>query len=110
MFVKEGLKQAPIWSQLRHQIYLGDEKFVARMQQNVSDKESDVQIPKIQKRAIAKTLQEYEKLSRSRDDAISRAYASGAYSYQVLGDYFGLHFTRIGRIVRMNHETKKAKS
>jgi hypothetical protein len=49
-------------------------------------------------------------MSRSRDEAIVKAYASGAYSNQVLGDYFCLHFTRIRNIVRMNREAPKTKS
>ena len=43
------------------------------------------------------------------DDTV-KAYASGAYTYQVLGDYFDLHFTHIGKIVRMNRKNIKTKS
>ena len=75
------------------------------MQRHKGEKAKDLQIPKIQKRPVAKSIQEYEKVSNSRDEAIVKAYASGAYSYQELGDYFGLHFTRIGKIVRMNRES-----
>lgn len=28
------------------------------------------------------------------------AYATGAYSYQQIADYFGMHFISVGRIVR----------
>jgi putative transposase len=103
-FVQAGLKRGPIWSQLNNQIYLGDQNFIERMQLNLAKKDKDLQIPKIQKRPVAKSLQEYEEMSRNRDEAIIKAYASGAYSYQALGDYFGLHFTRIGKIVRMNRK------
>jgi putative transposase len=98
-FVQDGLRRDSIWAQLNNQIYLGDQKFIDSLQQ---EKEKDLQIPKIQKRSIAKTIQEYAKMSSSRDEAIVKAYDSGAYSYQELGEYFGLHFTRIGKIVRMN--------
>lgn len=107
-FVQDGLKRGSIWSQLKNQIYLGDQEFIDRVQQNIGEKENDLQIPKIQKRPVANSLQEYERTSSSRDEAIVKAYASGAYSYQELGEYFGLHFTRIGKIVRMNRETMKA--
>lgn len=99
-FVQEGLKNDPIWSRLNNQIYLGDEAFIKQVQRHMGDQEKDLQIPKIQKRSIAKTLAEYERMTTKRDEAIVQAYASGAYSYQELGDYFGLHFTRIGKIVR----------
>jgi len=101
-FVQDGLRRDSIWAQLNNQIYLGDQNFIDRLQQHIGEKEKDLQIPKIQKRSIAKRIQEYAKMSRSRDEAIVKAYASGAYSYQELGEYFGLHFTRIGKIVRMN--------
>ena len=104
-FVLDGLRSGSIWTQLNNQIYLGDQKFIDNMQQHIGEKVKDLQIPKIQKRPIAKAIQEYERLSNSRDEAIIKAYASGAYSYQELGDYFGLHFTRIGKIVRMNRES-----
>jgi putative transposase len=99
-FVQEGLKNDPIWSQLNNQVYLGDEAFAQKVQRHIGDQEKDLQIPKLQKRSIAKPLAEYERITPERDEAIVQAYASGAYSYQELGDYFGLHFTRIGKIVR----------
>jgi putative transposase len=100
-FVFQGMKNGPIWSQLNNQIYLGDKKFIDKVQCHMDGQNKDLQIPKIQKRAVAKSLTEYEGVAKSRDDAIVRAYASGGYSYQELGDYFGLHFTRIGKIVRI---------
>jgi hypothetical protein len=51
-------------------------------------------------RAVARSLAEYESESDSRNSASRIAYASGAYSYQSIGNYFGLHFTRAGVIVR----------
>lgn len=105
-FVLQGMKNGPIWSQLSNQIYLGDQAFVDKVQVHMEGQKKDLQIPKIQKRAVAKSLSEYESISKTRDEAIVLAYASGGYSYQELGEYFGLHFTRIGKIVRMG----KAKS
>jgi putative transposase len=99
-FVREGLKNPPIWSELKNQVYLGDDAFIARAQKMLESKHDDIQIPKVQKRPAARSLSDYEKTSRTRNEAIVRAYASGAYSYQQLGEYFSLHFTRIGMIVR----------
>jgi putative transposase len=99
-FVREGLKNTPIWSELKSQVYLGDDAFVDRVQKMLAQKHDDVQIPRGQKRPVAKSLSDYENSSRTRNEAIVNAYASGAYSYQQLGVYFGLHFTRIGKIVR----------
>ena len=35
-----------------------------------------------------------------RNAAIVMAYATGAYSYQEIADYFKIHFTTVGRVVR----------
>jgi hypothetical protein len=50
-------------------------------------------------KAVGK-LSEYEDKAGHRDEAFIQTYASADYSYQEIGDYFGLHFTRIGNIVR----------
>ena len=99
-FVEEGLKNGRIWSQVTNQVYLGDEAFVEQVQQYLPDNKTDIQIPKVQQRPVPKKIDEYVKMSDSRNDAIVQAYRSGGYSYQELGEYFGLHFTQVGRIIR----------
>ena len=99
-FVEAGLKNGSIWSQINNQIYLGDKTFIDKVQKHLIDQRDDIQIPKVQRRAVAKSLSAYEKQAKSRNEAIVNAYASGGYSYQEIGDYFSLHFTRVGKIVR----------
>ncbi len=101
-FVKAGIKHGPIWGQITNQMYLGNSAFIEKAQAHLSDRQADLQIPKVQKRAKTKPITYYEKAAASRNDAILNAYASGAYSYQELGDYFGLHFTTIGKVIRGN--------
>ena len=36
---------------------------------------------------------------RNRNDAIVAAYATGAYSYQQIADFYELHFTTVGKIL-----------
>ena len=100
-FVAEGIRAESPWSHLKGQVYLGDERFVKRMQSALQgDKQDDIQIPGAQRRPPAPPLSEIEKLSENRDSAIVGAYATGAYSYQQIADHFGIHFTTVGRIVR----------
>jgi len=105
-FVQEGLNNGPIWTQLNNQIYLGGKEFIDKVQRHITIHSEDVQVPKVQRRSIAKSLSEYERIYKNRDEAIINAYASGAYSYQEIGSYFGLHFTRVGRIVRQQRNDK----
>lgn len=100
-FVSEGMTAGSPWPNLKGQMYLGDERFVKRMQSALqAGKQDDIQIPGAQRRPPAASLREIEKLSEDRDSAILSAYAMGAYSYQQIADHFGIHFTTVGRIVR----------
>ncbi|NVK43915.1 MAG: transposase [Oceanospirillaceae bacterium] len=38
-------------------------------------------------------------MTSSRNEAIVKAYASGGYSMKAIGDFFGLHYSRVSRII-----------
>ncbi|OFZ67514.1 MAG: addiction module toxin RelE [Betaproteobacteria bacterium RBG_16_56_24] len=99
-FVVEGIKVDSPWANLTGQVFLGDEQFVNRMQKHIRSCKDDVQIPFAQRRPKPPPLAQIEKCSPDRYAAIVAAYATGGYSYQQLADYFGVHFTTVGRIVR----------
>jgi len=100
-FVEHGIGRQSLWSELKGQIYLGDERFVERMQARLDDEEAnDVNIPRAQRRGPALTLKLIETRHKDRNRAIIAAYEAGEYSYQQIGKYFGMHFTTVGRIVR----------
>lgn len=98
-FVAEGVGKESIWGALRQQIYLGDEKFVERMQRKMSDPD-EMTIPRAQRRPPAPTLENIAARHRTRDEGIRAAYATGAYSYREIAEHFGLHLVTVGRIVR----------
>jgi len=99
-FVEDGLGGASVWDDLRQQIFLGDERFVTRMQAKLEGTPDAVNIPRVQRRAPPPTLEALARRHRARDAAIVAAYATGAYSYREIAEYFGLHLATIGRIVR----------
>ena len=104
-FVSEGKDQPAPWSQLRNQIYLGDEKFVEKMISLLDGDKELSEIPSSQRRAMPKAISHYEDVSKTRNAAIVAAYKSGGYSLQEVGDYFGLHYTTISGILK-NHKSK----
>lgn len=104
-FVAEGNKQPKPWEQLRNQIYLGNDAFVDTMQSMIDDDVDLSEIPSSQKRQVAKTLSYYEKKYPDRDVAVVNAYASGGYSMNVIGKYFGLHYSRVSRILKAKSKT-----
>lgn len=105
-FVKQGVSQESIWHELKRQIFLGDDDFVLQMQDKIKSKSEDVNFPKAQRKAPALSLSEYQKSHASRNEAIVSAYATGEYSYQEIADFFDLHFTTVGKIVRAARKTR----
>jgi REP-associated tyrosine transposase len=99
-FVREGIGKESIWSGLRQQIYLGDERFVERMQAKAQVRGDNLSIPRAQRRAAPASLASIAAKSRGRDEGMVAAYATGAYSYREIAQHFGLHPATVGRIVR----------
>ena len=105
-FVQEGKGQPSPWDSLRNQIYLGSEDFVENMQNRV-EREGDLsEVPSAQRRKPPKSLGHYEKTCQSRDEAIATAYASGGYSMKEIGHHFGLHYSRVSRIISKYRKAK----
>lgn len=98
-FVAVGRSQPCPWGQLKNQIYLGSEGFVEKMQANLDAGKDLSEIPAQQRRAPVKPLEHYATQVRDRDAAITAAYASGGYSMKEIGDYFGLHYSYVSRII-----------
>lgn len=98
-FVYEGIGQT-IWQGLRQQIYLGDEAFVTRVQSQARIEGDSLTVPRAQRRPPPPTLAQIEEQSAGRNAAIVAAYATGAYSYREIADYFGIHLATVGRVVR----------
>ena len=99
-FVAEGQGQASPWLQLRSQVYLGDDEFMAQMNAMIDADKELAEIPSSQRWPMPKVLSVYEKNARSRKGAIVAAYLSGDYSLKEVGDYFGLHYSTVSGIVR----------
>jgi putative transposase len=54
------------------------------------------------------SLAEHEQSSSNRNEAIKLAFKSGAYTLKEIGNYFGLHYSRISRIVSGKRAKGKA--
>jgi putative transposase len=99
-FVREGIGKESIWSGLRQQIYLGDERFVERMQAKAEVQGDEISIPRTQRRAPPASLASIAATSPGRDEGMVAAYATGAYTYREIAQHFGVHAATVGRIVR----------
>jgi len=100
-FVREGVGLAPIWGALKRQVFLGDDAFVSAVQVHLDKQRGGFdEIPKLQRRAMAKPLKWYEENSESRNQAIVSAYASGDYSMKQVSDWFGVHYSTVSRVIK----------
>ena len=104
-FVAEGLDVASPWSDLKNQVYLGSDRFVARMQALIDPSRSLREVPLKQRRSVAKPLEYYVERHPDRDQAIVAAYRTGAYSMQAIADHFGIGRMTVSRAVK-RFETK----
>jgi len=98
-FVSEAYLDYSPWDELKQQIYLGSEQFIDRAQSNINLLQDFSAIPSPQYSPTVLPLPIYEQQSSSRNEALKLAYASGNYGLKELGNYFGLHYSRVSRII-----------
>ena len=76
------------------------------MQCKIDPEASLCDVPAIQKKRVPKPLKYYAEVSGGRDFAVRRAYESGGYSMREIGEYFGLHYSRVSRIINRKAKGK----
>ena len=92
--------------QLRHQVFLGSESFVENLRRKLPRDRDLSEVPRAQRRPLPKPLHDYAEIYPDRDEAIAAAYASDGYTLKAIGEYFGLHYAQISRIVRRMKDAK----
>jgi len=105
-YVAQGKGQPSPWERLKNQIYLGSDAFVERLQNKIAADADLSEIPRSHRRPIPKTLDYYTRRYSDRNKAIAMAYASGGYSLKAIGEFFGLHYSRVSRIVMQEGKAK----
>jgi transposase len=88
-----------VWADLQAQVFLGSERFVKKMQAKLEQKANDIEIPKVQRCGAIKSLDTYEKQSKTRNQAMYDAFRSGHYTLKAIADYFGVHYATVSRVV-----------
>ena len=104
-FVSDGRNRPKPWKALKNQIYLGNSAFVAEMLKMLPADKDLSEMPSPQTRPVAQTLNYYESKFIDRNNAIAEAYGSGGYSMKTIGEYFGLHYSRVSRILNSPDKT-----
>jgi len=98
-FVAEGHGRASPLLATRHQLILGDDAFVGRHRQE-NQPERLREYSMAHRRARAQALSEYQISYPNRDEAMARAYQSGAYTMAEIAAHYSVHYMTVSRAVR----------
>ncbi len=100
-FVQEGVRGPRVWDHLRGQVFLGSDAFVEAMQHELeaAAKHTVREIPRLQRRALAKPLDYYREAFDDAKSGMAAAYATGNYTMQAIADAFGVHYATVSRTV-----------
>jgi len=94
-FVAEGKGISP-WEELKGQIYLGSEEFIARLPKPTEMVE---EIPRIQREGVRPLLERIF-AEAPVDEAIAVAYREHGYTMKAIADYLGVHYATVSRRLR----------
>ena len=99
-FVMEGKGLPDPKEQIKHQMFLGNDRFIDEHRQTIEKPEKLREVSKAHKRSIALSLTDYQKKYLQRNEAMARAYLSGAYTMAEIGEHFKVHYMTVSRAVR----------
>lgn len=100
-FVQEGVSVPSVWNQLRGQVFLGGDAFIRRMQK-LADKAAIGEIPRAQRRPLARSLSDYrDKLPDAKTGMVA-AYATGDYTMHEIAKCFDVHYATVSRAVKQS--------
>ena len=99
-FVVSGIEKESPFKELKNQIYLGKDEFIKEVQQHIPKDQQLQEIPKNQKRPLAKELGFYAEKYTQQERAMAEAYRSGAYSMREIGDFFCVGRMTVSRAIK----------
>ena len=98
-FVRQGTGLASPLMATRHQLLLGDDKFIEAHQAPLKQ-EALREVSIAQRRSQALPLQTYQDRHADRNTAMAEAYHSGAYTMAEIAVFFKVHYMTVSRAVR----------
>ena len=107
-FVRAGVGLPSLWGELTHQIYLGEERFVKRMQKKIDTKADLSEIPRAQRRAKAKPLDYYVTAHQDNKRGMVVAYRTGDYTMKEIAFHFEVSYSTVSRAIK-NAESGESK-
>lgn len=105
-FVRVGVELPSLWKSLMGQIFLGSEAFVRKLQGELADRSTIPEIPRAQRRPLARPLIEYRDTIADPKVAMAAAYSTGDYTMQEIAICFNVHYSTVSRAVRRAEQEK----
>ncbi len=99
-FVRAGVGLPSVWEKLKNPIYLGSDQFADGLKNSIAHKARLDEIPRAQRRLLAKSLKEYVSGFADRKEGMAKAYLSGAYTMKGIAQQFGVHYSTVSRAVK----------
>ncbi len=99
-FVADGIGGAPVWDNLKRQIFLGSDDFADAMAKRGG---SLAEVPRAQARPKPPALKKFaERIGGrgGRDEAMARACLEGGYSQAEVARHFDVHYSTVSRAVK----------
>ena len=100
-FVQQGVDGPGVWSGLKGQVFLGTDAFAEAMQRRLEQTThgTSKEIPRLQRRALAKSLHYYRDTFEDKKQGMAAAYATGDFTLQQVADAFEVHYATVSRAV-----------
>jgi putative transposase len=103
-FVREGIAIKSPWEELQGQVLLGEEDFIEKHKDFLSDKENKKEIPKSQRYLNRPKLGKiFEKAMNKdeRNNQIYTAHVKFAYTLKQIADELGIHYSTVSKAIKM---------
>ena len=97
-FVVDGIDADDPFDQMPRAGFLGSESFIETVLDKFDNRPVSGEIPK--KLRPARRLAQIARAAADRDDAITEAYRTGAYTLTEIASHFGIHQSTASRIAR----------
>ncbi len=102
-FVREGIHTGSPWDDLQGQILLGEEGFIEKYKDLLSDKEQIKEIPRPQRYVsrprLSKLLSKEDKTAR-RNRGIHSAHVKYGYTLKEIADHLEIHYTTVSKAIK----------
>lgn len=105
-FVQEGIGLLSPLRDVRHQLLLGDESFIEEYRGDKKPEELR-EVSRAHRRSLAPALSVFQQKYADRNEAMSRAYLTGAYTMAEIGGHFRVHYMTVSRAVRKFEDSDK---